>query len=417
MLVDCNSFYASCERVFQPALRDRPLVVLSNNDGCLIALTPEARQLGLELGDPYFKKQDVIEANNVAVRSSNYTLYGDMSRRVRNTLKQFSPDLEAYSIDEMFLRLSDSRHRDLTNYGRTIARTVRKWTGIPVSVAVAPTKTLCKVAMEQAKGEEREDVQNTADWKDLEAVLADLPVEDVWGIGSAYARTCRQAGINTALDLRNCSSRWARKNLTVTGLRRKRELQGISCIPLEPGGDPKKRITCSRMFGEKITEFQDLREAVVTYTRRACERLRDEGQCTGAVQVFIRTSRFEEGKNYGNLTLRGLSQPTDSTHVIARKASRCLEEIYQPGYRYHKAGVVLSDLLPRDKVQRSLTEAEASLADEKLMATFDEINSQFGKNSLQLLGEGLEKEWSMERNHLSPAFTTRWQQLPTAYAG
>lgn len=415
-LVDCNNFYASCERVFQPGLRGRPLLVLSNNDGCVIAQSDEAKALGFELGDPFFEVRDRVKEHRVAVRSSNYTLYGDMSHRVLSILEQFCPTVEAYSIDEVFLEFHTQR--DLTEYGRMMAETVEQWIGLPVSVGIAPTKTLTKVAMDVAKEENNHSVQSTRDWADLDAVLESIEVEDVWGIGPAYGEECRENGIETACDLRDCDPRWAKDHLTVTGLRRKRELQGYSCIELEEVSEPKKHVTCSRMFGEKLTEIRPIREAISTYATRAAKRAREEGVCAGYVSVALRTSPHDsQTSDFYRRTIQGFNQPTDSTHVVAKAAVRCLKRLYQSDYRFHKAEVTLGDLIPKETVQRALGAPEAAPGDERLMDTIDRINQEHGRDTLQLAGSGLEKDWHMERNYLSRAYTTRWEDLPEVKAG
>lgn len=417
-LVDCNDFYASCERVFQPELLGRPLLVLSNNDGCVIALSEEAEDLGFEMGTPYFEIRDRVEQHDVAVRSSNYTLYGDLSERIRETLQQFTPRLEYYSIDEMFMDLSGLTHRNLTEYGRQVKQTVEEWTGVPVSLGIGPTKTLTKVAMERAKVPDESPVQNTTDWTDLSVVLDDLPIGDVWGIGPAYAETCRSVGIETAEDLRQADPSWVRNELTVTGLRRKYELMGQPCIPLEDNPDTKDNTCSSQIFGQKLTEFEPVRQAVVDYATRAARRIRDQDLCANMVSVFIKTSRFEDGPRYANRTHQGLNQPTDSTHVLASAAVDCLQSLYRDGYRYHKAGVFLHDLVPREAVQRSMLQAEANPRDEQLMEAVDEINREHGRGTLELLGSGgAEKTWRMNQDNLSRRYTTRWEDLPTAKAG
>lgn len=416
-LVDCNNFYVSCERVFQPELRDRPVVVLSNNDGCVIAKSDEADALGFEVAQPFFEMKEKVRGHDVAVRSSNYTLYADLSRRVKQTLRTFTPKLESYSIDEVFLGLDAFPGRDLTAYARKIAGTVERWTGIPVSIAVAPTKTLTKVALDVAKRTGRESVQNVHEWDSVDEVLRNVDVEAVWGIGSAHAGTCREHGLETARDLKQADARWVKDHLTVTGLRRKRELQGRPCIQLEDVPDPRDHVSCSRMFGETLTAFEPIREAVGTYVSRAAQRLRDQGQCAGYVEVFLRTSRFDDGEPHKQQTLKGFNQPTDATHVLAERAVECLRTIYRADRRYHKAGVVLGDLVPRERVQRSLVSAEASTGDETLMSTIDAINRKHGRDALQLAGAGLEKGWHMKRDHLSSRYTTCWDELPEVQAG
>lgn len=416
-LVDVNNFYASCERVFDPSLRGEPVVVLSNNDGCVIARSPEAKDLGVGMGQPYFQVEAFLEEHDVHVRSSNYALYGDMARRVQAVLEGFTPRVETYSIDEAFLGLSGHRHRDLTAYGREVRRRVRRYTGLPVSVGIGPTKTLTKVAMEVAKREGRAPVQNTEDWSDLDGVLAGLDVEEIWGIGPRRARTCRERGVRTALGFKRADSRWVRDELTVEGHRRQQELRGVACLELEDEPDPKRNVACSRSFDGRVTERSAMRQAVAFYASRAAEKLRTEGQVAGEVQVFLRTGRFDDEPFVSDAAARSLPAPTDRTHVLAREAVRAVEAVYRQGPRYKKAGVLLGELTPAEHRQRGLTEADRDGDGGDLMAVVDEINDTFGRESVRVAGSGLEREWAMRRDRLSKRYTTRLEEVPVARTG
>jgi DNA polymerase V len=300
-LVDCNNFYASCERVFNPGLKGQPLVVLSNNDGCVVARSNEAKALGIGMGVPEFQIRPVLRAHQVQVFSSNYTLYGDMSQRVMETLEPFSPDLEIYSIDEAFLSLSGFASRNLTEYGRTIRNTVKRWTGIPVSVGIAETKTLAKIANRVAK--RTPDIGGVFDLlacPDRDALLGRIAVEDVWGIGPNHARRLKQHGITTALQLRGADDQWIRKHLGIVGLRLVMELRGVSCLDLEQCPSPKQSLTCSRAFGTLISTLAEMEEAVSVYTSRVAEKLRRERLAATVLTVCLSTNEYKEGPQYSN---------------------------------------------------------------------------------------------------------------------
>lgn len=414
-LVDCNNFYASCERVFEPELCGEPVVVLSNNDGCVIARSDEAKALGIDMTQPYFEVRNELQEHDVHVCSSNYTLYEDMSRRVTEALEQFTPAVEKYSIDEVFLGLEGFVDRDLTAYAEEMIERVDRWTGIPVSVAIAPTKTLTKIVMEYAK-ESGDSVGNYHEWEDPDEYLARLDVEEVWGIGPNYAERCREDGVETALDLKQVNENWARDHLTVEGARRVRELNGTPCIPLEADRDPKKNIACSRMFGERQTDLGSIREAVAFYATRAAEKMRRADLAASGIYVSLRTGRFDDEPLYADRTEIEFERPTDSTHRLVSEATDAAESLYHPGKEFKKANVVLQGLIPRSSVQLSLTEDDRTEADEDLMSTLDEINDQFGRGALRPAASGFSREWHMKREMLSRRYTTRWDELPLARA-
>lgn len=406
-LVDCNNFYASCERVFNPNLRNKPIVILSNNDGCIIARSNEAKALGLKMGDPYFMVKDKLKQHGVAVFSSNYTLYGDMSARVMQTLEQFSPEIECYSIDEAFLNLQGFK-QDLTTYAVEIRRIVKQWTGIPVSVGIAPTKTLAKIANYLAKKTpELNGVMELNNLAILEMALANTPVQDIWGIGRQSARFLLHSGIDTALKFRDCDNRWVRQHLHVVGLRTVEELRGISCIPLELVSPLKKGITTSRSFGKKVTDKEELKQALVTYTSRAAEKLRASHLQASNLYVFIRTNPFSKtDKWFSNAKCLTLPHPTNYTPELVQYAAKCLDAIYRPGFSYTKCGITFTDLVQEGAGNLDLFYAENSAKQQALMQALDKLNRNYGKDTVFLAGTGIKQRWRMLRSHQSPHYTT-----------
>ena len=394
-LIDCNNFYVSCERVFQPKLRRRPVVVLSNNDGCVIARSNEAKALGLKMGTPLFKVQDLVDDHNVAVYSSNYALYGDMSHRVMEALQEFTPEVEVYSIDEAFMSLDDD-DQPFHARGVNIREKVLKWTGIPVSVGIGQTKTLANVANHLAKKEAgRQGVLDLMPLDTQTEALEQTPVNEVWGVGPAYSKLLKAAGITTARKLRDADRRWIRQRLTIVGARIVEELRGISCLPLEQCPQQKKSITCSRSFGLPVESLEELREAVTVYLSRAAERLRRGKLAAGVVTVFINTNRFSAEPQYGNAATSELAYSTDSTKELLEWALKGLEQIYRPGYRYKKAGVMLNQLTPRDQLSRRFFGDTAFERSHRVMKAVDEINRRHGRDTV--------------RFGAAPAATGRWQ--------
>jgi DNA polymerase V len=413
-LVDCNNFYASCERVFDPGLRNRAVVVLSNNDGCVVARSAEAKALGLKMGDPYFKVRDVLERNKVAVFSSNYALYGDMSQRVITTLQQFSPDLEIYSIDEAFLNLAG--FRDLPLLAGQIREKVRQWTGIPVSVGIAPTKTLAKVANETAK--KKPDyggvcILDTAEaWEPL---LAAFDVGDVWGIGSQYKKLLNGHGVNTALEFSRLPEAWLRKHMSVVGARTAGELKGQPCLELDLQTDPKKGVTVSRSFGKRLTELSELSQALSSYVARAGEKLRRGNLVAKHMLVFMHTSPFAKDARkdpyYSPHLSFALPLHTNYTPELAHYALWALGKMYKPGYRYMKCGVMLTDLIPDGAQTRDLFERRDTARHSKLMAAMDDINQAMGRRTLFYASSGIQQKWSGAATRKSPSYTTDWDSL------
>lgn len=416
-LVDCNNFYVSCERVFNPALNGRPVVVLSNNDGCVIARSNEAKALGISMGAPFFKSRDLFKKNGVRVFSSNYGLYGDMSGRVMTTLGQFTPDLEIYSIDEAFLDLGG--FSDLTPYARAIRATIRQHTGIPVSIGMGPTKTLAKVANKIAKKDASlQGVLDLATIQDRDSLLAGVPVEDIWGVGPRYAAMLASHGITTACELKNAGDSFIQKTMTIAGLRTVRELRGEACIELEQSPAPKKAICSSRSFGRPVEAIEELLESVSEYMSRAAEKLRRQHCAAASVQVSLTTNRFADGPQYANSISCTLEPPTAYTPELITCAQACLRAIYRKGYRYKKTAVLLSGLMPAKGLQLHLFAGRGpSQAHQKaLMDGMDMLNRRYGRTTVQFASSGINKRWKMLQSYKSPCFTTCWGELPTVKA-
>lgn len=415
-LVDCNNFYASCERVFNPSLEGKPIVVLSNNDGCIIARSNEAKALGIKMGDPYFKMRDLIEKNNVIVFSSNYELYGDMSSRVMQTLQLHTPLLENYSIDEAFLELDD--FFDPISHAIDLRRTVRQWTGIPVSIGIAPTKTLSKVANHIAK-KVLVDVGvcglQTPD--EITVACAKFPIGDVWGIGRQWAKFLAGHGINTADDFRRQPDNWIRKNMHVVGLRIAWELRGIKCHELELAPPPKKSICVSRSFSERLTTVEAVREALLTHTARAGEKLRHNGLLAKHMMVFLHTSPHAQNEpfDYGKVGFK-LPFYTNDTLELSRYSNKALDVLFKPGHRYMKCGLEMSDMAAVGAENLDLFESMRNPRREALMTALDRINHKMGRNTIAFAGSGIERNWFTKRDLRSPRYTTSRHELFTALA-
>ena len=416
-LVDCNNFYASCERVFNPTLNGQPIVVLSNNDGCVVARSNEAKALGIGMGVPEFQIRPLLRAHRVQVFSSNYRLYGDMSQRVMETLEQFSPDVEVYSIDEAFLSLVGFEPRGLLEHGRLIRRTVPQWTGIPVSVGIAETKTLAKIANRIAKRTpDTGGVFDLLACPDREALLGRVAVEDVWGIGPNHARLLKQHGITTARQLAGTDDQWIRKRMGIVGLRLVMELRGVSCLDLEQCPSPKQSLTCSRAFGKRINTLAEMQEAVSVYTSRVAEKLRCERLAATVLTVCLTTNEFKEGPQYSNaLTLR-LPVVTDSTSELIGCALQGIRAIYRDGYLYKKAGVMLTGLVPVSQTQADLFDSRDRMKSKRLMSALDSINDRWGASTLHYASSGITKAWKTQFHRRSPAYTTDWDALPVVTA-
>lgn len=416
-IVDCNNFYASCERVFCPKLEGKPIIVLSNNDGMIIARSNEAKALGIKMGEPLFKVQNICRQHDVKVFSSNYTLYGDMSNRVMNALEHFAPKVEIYSIDEAFLDLAGFESKDLTEYCKEIRRKVKQWTGIPVSVGIAETKTLAKLANRIAKKNPQfEGVLNLWNMQNRDEFLQMLSIEDVWGIGRQYSKMLKGRGIMTAYDFTRADHNWVKKKMTVMGARTQNELMGIPCIPLDYEPAAKQAIICSRSFGKLTNNFNELREAVLTFTARAAEKMRRQRSAATVISVFLRTNPFKDTPQYHNGVQAKLPVPSDLTNELNFYATKGLEQIYREDFMFQKVGVMLSGLVPKDTAQPGLFDEVDRVKMSAVMKVMDKINMEWGSETLFFAGAGNKKAWKMRREKKSPHYTTNWNELPNVLA-
>ncbi|OGQ88718.1 MAG: SOS mutagenesis and repair protein UmuC [Deltaproteobacteria bacterium RIFOXYD12_FULL_56_24] len=412
-LLDCNNFYVSCERLFSPRLEGRPVVVLSNNDGCIIARSNEAKELGIKMGAPFFQCRELMEAHQVQVFSSNYPLYGDLSQRVMGILSQLEPEVDIYSIDEAFFRQAKGKPQALLDNGRHIRATVRKQVGIPVSIGFGSTKTLAKIANRIAKKQPEHGGIFVLPEENLEAILATIEVGEVWGIGPRHSQKLFTYGIRTALDLKNANDTWLRKHLTITGLRTAMELRGVSCLPFEEVPAPRRKsVTSSRSFGQPVTDLSGLREALSAYVSIAAEKLRAEHKKAGCLQVYLTTNRFRDGEpQYANSLTVNLPNPTASTLALIHHASEALRQLYRPGFSYRKVGVILVDLVASSHEQQHLFRAKHEEQGE-LMAALDKINRRWGRDTLQSGSAGFKRPWKNKQTRKSPSYTTSWHELP-----
>ncbi|HRF67521.1 MAG TPA: Y-family DNA polymerase [Ignavibacteria bacterium] len=415
-LVDCNNFYVSCERVFNPKLNNVPVVVLSNNDGCVVARSEEAKALGITMGIPYFKVKGIIESNNIRVLSSNYVLYGDMSERVMNLLAKFTPNIELYSIDEAFLDMKDISVNDYTAYGKEIRKTIFKNTGIPVSVGIARTKTLSKIANEYVKHNPRlNGVFDIVDFPKMDKLLAHVPIHEVWGIGGAFGRMLMNRKILSAKDFRDASEFFIKDKMGIIGLRTKYELQGLSAVSLDEVLEPKKAIMSSRSFGMYVSELSELSEAISQYTIRAAEKLRQQQSCCNSINVFVMTNHYKltDKQHAENKTIT-LPEPANYTPELIKYAVFLLRKIYKPGYNYIKAGVLLGNIVPETPVQLNafLVNRDHDKRN-RIMKAMDNINKTFGRDSLKVASSGIAQDWAMKRQHISQRYTTNWNELLT----
>ena len=420
-LVDVNNFYVSCERVFQPQLEHVPMVVLSNNDGCAVARSAEVKALGVKMGTPWFKMKALAKEHGILALSSNYTLYGDMSNRATAVLRDFSPDIEVYSVDESFLRVESVAHLygGMTAMGQQIRQRVKQWTGLPVCVGCGPTKTLAKIANHLAKKNPEFDGVC-----DLHAIprperlwwMSQLEVGEVWGVGKRIAKRLNAMGVETVLDLRNISIKEIRAQFGVVMERTCNELRGISCLELEDVAPAKQQIMSSRSFGSPVTTLAELREAVASYVTRAAEKLRAQQSVSAAVHVFIQTNRFKDSDlQYSEGLVVPLPDPTDDTRLLASAATLGLGLIFKPGYQYKKAGIMLTLISDKAKRQQTLFDDPLQRAQSaKLMAAMDAINAEFGRDTVRTGANGTDKRWAMRSENRSPRFTTRWDELPIA---
>lgn len=417
-LCDVNSFYASCETVFRPDLKGRPVAVLSNNDGCVIARSAEAKKIGIKMGDPYFKQKDLFRRHGVVCFSSNYELYADMSNRVMTTLEEMSPRCEIYSIDEAFCDLTGVRNcRDLTEFGKEIRATVLQRTHLTVGVGIAQTKTLAKLANHAAKQWQRQ-TGGVVDLSNLDRqrkLMAALPVDEVWGVGRRISKKLETMGIKTVLQLADTDIRFIRKHFNVVLERTVRELNGEPCLELEEFAPVKQEIVCSRSFGGRITDYEEMRQAICSYATRAAEKLRGEHQYCRFVSAFVKTSPFALKETYyGNSSSVKLLTPTQDSRDIIGAATRCLDAIWRDGHRYQKAGVMLGDFFSQGVAQLNLFDDNAPKPNSsKLMEVLDHLNAKDGRGTLYFAGQGIQQQWQMKREMLSPRYTTRYSDLLT----
>ena len=413
-LIDCNNFYASCERIFNPRLIGKPIVVLSNNDGCIITRSAEAKELGIKMGEPYFKAKKIIDKNNVRVFSSNYSLYGDISQRVMETLARFASDVEIYSIDEAFLGLNGFENYELSKYCKYIRRTIKQWVGIPVSIGVSTTKTLSKIANNLAKkNKEYDGVCILKSWFDINEALKLTSIEDVWGIGRRLSVFLKKYKINTAYDFTQLDKGWIRKNMGVVGEKTFLELCGVSCIELELIPSDKKSCCVSRSFRKPVEKIDDLEESVSSYGTRVAEKIREEGLVAESMSIFVLTNYFNrKEKQYSNSIKLQLPYPTNNSIKIVKRALEGIKKIYRQGYRYKKAGVILYGLT-KAKQTRGLLDYDRESSD-SIMNTLDRINERYGSSTIRLASEGVDKSWSMRRESVSPCYTTRFDDLVEA---
>ena len=410
-LVDCISFFASCEKVFRPDLRNRPVIVLSNNDGCIVAASPEAKRIaGLKMFSPYFQQEDLIKKHDIQVFSSNYTLYGDLSSRIMNLLHTFSPEVEVYSVDEAFLNLEG--FKDLRGYGKKIKDTIYRGVSIPVSVGIAKSKALAKVAIRVARNNGGVYVLDTRD--KIDAALKNTDVRDIWGIGSQYSKKLWRSGINTAYKFKEMNDSFIRKKFTVVGLRLAQELRGIPCIDLELSTPLKKGITSSRSFGKPVETLKEMKEAVSSYVTTAAEKMRSQNLSANHLSIFITTNRFKDEPQYWSSFTGNLPVNTDITGELISYGLKYLERIYKPGYRYKKAGVMLTDLVPSSRFQADMFDNisfDRRARKHKFMNVIDNINKRWGSNSVYYASSGINRTWFMKRKLMSPYYTTRWDEL------
>lgn len=431
-LLDCNNFYVSCERVFNPKLENKAVVVLSNNDGCVVARSNEAKALGIGMGTPFFQIKTLAELENIHVYSSNYTLYGDMSGRVCETVKALVPDIEVYSIDEQFLDFAPLRGRDLPALGNEVKSRVKQHTGIPTCLGIAPTKTLAKIANHIAKKSLTHNGIYMLDRPELvKAFLQLTPVGDLWGIGRQYQKKLAGFNIHTALDLYNAKERFVRQQMTVVGERLWHELHGRPCIPLEQISKPKKNICTSRTFSRLQTDFATIKEAIANHAATCGEKLRKEGSIANYVQVFIQTRREYGHKHrpqdakYSNSFTWTLPIASNDSRDLVRYAYQALEKIFRSGYKYNKCGVIVSGLVPENERQLTLFESEDKqpepilhkVQDDRIMKVMDGLNGRYGSKMVKLgatMSTKETKSWKMNRSLLSPRYTTKFTDIPIA---
>jgi len=409
-LIDCNSFYVSCERLFNPKIKNIPVVVLSNNDGCVISRSTEAKKIGIKMGEPYFKVKELVRKNNVQIFSSNYSLYGDLSRRVMKVLKGFSDKIEIYSIDEAFIDLSHIKDENIEDYGKKIRERVLKWTGIPTSVGISCTKTLSKVANHVAK----KNKTGVIFLKDnIDDVLKNFDISDIWGVGRQLSKLYIKNGINNAYKLKNISNSWVKKSTNVLGAKTVMELRGIPCINLETEETKRKSCCVSRSFGRKVENLNKLKESITTHCLNAAEKIRNDNQTTRSITVFIRTSPFDKNrKYYSNSLTIDLPVATNNSLELVKVAIEGLKKIYKYGYFYQKAGIILSKLKEASENEFNLLASIMEKKSKTLMQAIDFTNAKYGRNAISIAQAGINNSWKMRREHSSKIDTASFDSLP-----
>ena len=412
-LVDCNNFYVSCERVFNPYLINKPVVVLSNNDGCIIARSNEAKALNIPMGAPFHIYRDFINAHRIKVYSSNYPLYGDMSNRVMTSLFEFNPNLEVYSIDEAFLKFNQTTRTDIGDDILKIKENILQWTGIPVSIGLGPTKTLAKIANTLAKKNNHYGIFDLSSEVKQEEVLKDINIENIWGISKRWGSKLRMIGIGNALQLRDSSPRRIRQYLGVVVERIVYELQGVACLDINEIL-PKKNIMCSRSFGNVVSDKSSIKQFIAEYTIRACEKMRGQSTRAQSIYIFLQKNKFKKGKQYNKGIVIGLNTPCSDTAQIIKLSTTAIDMIYRSGYLYQKAGIMLLDLIPENVNQYDFFENTNYTSSDKRMKVMDSLNKKFGtgtiaNGSLRLKNN---EKWISKRYYLSPRYTTQWDELP-----
>ena len=408
-LVDCNNFYASCERIFRPHLTKKPVAVLSNNDGCVIARSNESKSLGLKMGEPIFKKRHLVDRHNIHLFSSNFALYGDISKRVFDIVARDVPAYEIYSIDEAFLDFGGIK--DPYNYAIHLRDKVRRWTGVPISIGISYTKTLSKVAGHIAKKSD-DGVCYLKDKSQISDILGKLPLDEIWGVGVRYVMKLKKYGIHTASDLLECDETWVRKMMNVVGLRMVRELKCRPHFNLEEDRSMKKSICTSRSFSVEVKEYSRMSEYVSMFASRCSEKLRSEQACARSISVFMYTNRFRpRARQYSGYFSMDFHTASSDAITVTKLAIECLKKIFKSGYSYKKAGVTLSGIVPRNQVQLSLFDSSDRKKSDKLMETMDAINGNMGRDILKLSSSGINNKWKIGKERLSPCYTTRWSDI------
>ena len=423
-LADCNNFFVSCERVFNPKLNDKPVVVLSSNDACVIARSPEAKKLGIKMGEPLFRIRDTIRQHSVIVHSSNFSLYGDMSDRIMHTLAEYATDIEIYSIDEAFLHLpapitayetTQEEAVYYSNYAHFVRSKIKQKIGIPISIGIGPTKTLAKIANHIAKKNPAyQGVFDVTDHDQLDDILKNFMVGDIWGVGYRYSKMLNRHGITHAYQLRECSDAWVRKNMTINGLKTVLELRGISCLELMDAPDPKQSITVSRMFGTHVTSYNTLLEGLSVHLSTAAQKLRQQKSIAGMISVFVCITHHHNPERTYMSTSMQLPLATSYTPTLIAAGARCLKKLFKTGVIYKKIGVIISDLYDENFLQlNSLVEKPNLEKQAQIMQAIDTLNAKLGRHKVFYASAGVKQHWHAKRTKKSPAYTTNWNELLT----